>query len=199
MKEFWNERYGQEEYAYGTSTNKFFKEQLDSYQPKGNILMPAEGEGRNAVYAAKTGLSVTAFDMSEEARNKAIKLAKANQVELNYLTGTMEQIDLAPDSFDAVGLVFAHFPAILRESYHTQFCKLLRPGGLIILEGFSKNQLKYPSGGPRNLDMLFSLEEIQNDFKELNLLVLEENEIELNEGRYHIGPASVVRFIGQKR
>lgn len=198
MKEFWNERYGQEEYAYGVEPNAFFKDQLGKINSKGNLLMPAEGEGRNAIYAAKQGFEVTAFDMSEEAKNKALQLTGLNNVEIKYKTGTLEQLQFTEDSFDAVGLIFAHFPAHLREPYHKHFIKLLKPGGFIILEGFSKRQLKYSSGGPKNLEMLFSLENIKNDFSELDAITLIEEEIELNEGLYHKGPASVIRFVGEK-
>lgn len=198
MKEFWNERYGQKEYAYGTDPNVFFKEQLTQLTPGTSILMPAEGEGRNAIYAAKQGLKVTAFDMSEEAKSKALQLAKENKVEIDYLTGTLEQLHFEPNTFDAIGLVFAHFPTQLRSSYHKNFIQLLKPEGVIILEGFSKKQLDNPSGGPKNIDMLFSKEEIQSDFDELEMMHLEAKDIELCEGLYHKGPASVIRFVGRK-
>lgn len=198
MKEFWNERYGQSEYAYGTEPNVFFKEQLEQLTQEDTILFPAEGEGRNAVYAATKGLEVTAFDMSEEAKNKALQLAGINKVEINYQTGTLEHLHLSENSFNAVVLVFAHFPTHLRASYHKQFIQLLKPGGLIILEGFSKEQVKHTSGGPKNPEMLFSLKEIENDFDVLETMLLEERVVELDEGLYHNGSASVIRFIGKK-
>ncbi|MCB0505111.1 MAG: class I SAM-dependent methyltransferase [Cyclobacteriaceae bacterium] len=198
MKEFWNERYGQKEFAYGTKPNTFFKEQLGKLNVRGSILLPAEGEGRNAVFAAKQGLQVTAFDTSEEARNKALQLAETNKVNITYFTGALEQIKLKDTSFDAIGLIFAHFPPQLKTHYHKQFIDFLKPGGLIILEGFSKKQLNYSSGGPKNLDMLFSLKEIESDFDGLETLVLDEKLIELDEGLFHQGDASVVRFVGKK-
>ena len=198
MKEFWNERYGQKEFAYGTKPNTFFKEQLGKLNVRGSILLPAEGEGRNAVFAAKQGLQVTAFDTSEESRDKALQLAETNKVNITYFTGALEQIKLKDTSFDAIGLIFAHFPPQLKTLYHKQFIDFLKPGGLIILEGFSKKQLNYSSGGPKNLDMLFSLKEIESDFDGLETLVLDEKLIDLDEGLFHQGDASVVRFVGKK-
>lgn len=198
MREFWNERYGQEEYAYGTEPNAYFRQQISKLKLQGSILLPAEGEGRNAVYAAKRGLEVTAFDLSEEAKNKALRLASANDVNITYHTDEFNKLSLTENSFDAIGLIYAHFPANLRADYHKQFVNLLAPGGVIILEAFSKEQLKYESGGPKDPDMLFSKEEIKSEFDGLEVIDLSGYDIRLNEGPYHQGMASVVRFVGRK-
>ena len=83
MKDFWNDRYGRAEYAYGKEPNVFFKEQLDQLQP-GKILLPAEGEGRNAVYAAEKGWQASAYDWSENAYKKAMQLAEEKKVNIDY-------------------------------------------------------------------------------------------------------------------
>lgn len=203
MKEFWNERYSKPEYAYGTEPNVFFKHSLNTYKPKGSILLPAEGEGRNAVYAAKQGLKVFAFDISQEAKNKALQLAENEQATIHYQVGTLDALDFTPNSFDVIGLVFAHFPPEIRAQYHKTFENFLKPNGLMILESFAKGNLKYSEanpkvGGPRNIEMLYDTNDIQKDFLGLEPLLLEERDTILNEGQFHIGTARTIRFIGRK-
>ena len=203
MKEFWDSRYAEAVYAYGKEPNQFFRDTLKKYQVAGHILLPAEGEGRNAVHAAKEGLAVTAVDISEEGKNKAMQLAKANNVSFPYTIGSLSDQAFKSQSFEAVGLIFAHFPPDLLHAYHQEFINLLRPGGLLILEGFSKNHLEKQrtnpqAGGPQNIDMLFSLEMIKADFGGLEVLELKEQEVALAEGPYHQGLGSVVRFVGRK-
>ncbi|HCD53432.1 MAG TPA: SAM-dependent methyltransferase [Balneolaceae bacterium] len=202
MKEFWNERFSSEEYIYGTEPNLFFKSELDKRTP-GDLLMPAEGEGRNAVYAANNGWNVTAFDYSTEARKKAMQLAEKSRVDLTYHVGDFEQLPLKPESFDAIGLIFAHFRPSKRSHYHRAFIDLLKPGGIVILEAFSKDQLTYSSknpkaGGPKKEEVLFSEQMIAEEFSGLNIHRLTKDEVELAEGEHHVGKSSVIRFIGEK-
>jgi len=199
----WDQRYSDEKYAYGTEPNVFFKESLQRYQPKGRLLLPAEGEGRNAVYAARQGFDVVAFDISEEGRRKANLLANENQVSIQYEVGDFMKMDFELYSFDVLGLSNTHFPPQLFESYLTKLDTLLKPGALIILEGFSKNNLplrkKNPNvGGPDNEDLLYSTTQIAKYFDGYQTLYLEEVTTNLSEGIYHNGLASVVRYIGRK-
>jgi cyclopropane fatty-acyl-phospholipid synthase-like methyltransferase len=203
MKEMWDSRYSSEDYAYGIAPNEFFKAALDKYDLSGSILMPAEGEGRNAVYAAKKGLAVTAFDISIEGKNKALKLAEKEGVTIRYEVGDFFKMELE-DHYDAAGLIFAHFPLPLLSSYHKKIADLIKIGGLIILEGFSKKhialqQVNPQVGGPKQVEMLFSKDSIREDFADFEVLLLEEVEVELNEGEYHQGLSSVIRFIGKKK
>ncbi len=199
--EFWDNRYQSENYAYGLEPNLYFREWIDKLSP-GKILLPAEGEGRNAVYAAKKGWEVYAFDTSSQAKKKAIDLAKLNNVNIHYECKEFEDLYLEKDSFDAIGLIFAHFAGSKRNEFHRELIKYLKAGGYIILEGFSKNQLEYQkkfnSGGPTNIKLLFSSEEIEDDFRSLHKIYLATAEIMLNEGLYHNGLASVVRYVGRK-
>jgi methyltransferase family protein len=203
MKEFWDLRYKADDYAYGIEPNVFFKETLDEYNPKGKILLPAEGEGRNAVYAAKKGMEVYAFDISIEGKNKADQLAKREGVNINYEVGEFSNLNLLKEKYDVAALIFAHFPPNILTDYHRKIASLIKPNGIIILEGFSKNNLEIrqnnPSvGGPDNLNMLFSIQEIQQDFSEFEIIVLEEKEFEFKEGKFHNGIGKVIRFIGKK-
>ena len=197
MNDFWNERYGTTEYAYGTKPNEFYKEQLAKLTP-GKILFPAEGEGRNAVYAAKQGWQVTAFDPSIEGKRKAELLAKNNLVSINYLIDNYEFVDFPKESFDCVVLIFAHMHPAKRKTYHQKLISYLKPGGTLILEGFSKKQINNNTGGPRDVEMLFSKEELQQDFYSLLETTINETDTFLNEGPFHKGIASVIRFLGVK-
>ncbi len=204
MKEMWDARYSAETYAYGIAPNDFFKYALTKYKLAGRILMPAEGEGRNAVYAAQKGLNVTAFDTSVEGKKKALKLARKENVSITYEVGEMFDLDIVDQHFDAAALIFAHFPPPLLSKYHQKIVDLIVPNGMIILEGFSKNHLKFREinpnvGGPNKIEMLFSKESIQNDFTDFDIIQLEEVEVELKEGEFHNGTGSVIRFIGKKK
>lgn len=202
MKEFWNQRYGAKEYAYGVEPNQFLKEELERIKP-GKALFPAEGEGRNAVFAAKLGWEVFAFDISESGKLKAEKLAGLEGVSLDYQVGTLEEMNYEKESFDLIVLIFAHFPKPIRSLIHAGLLELLKPGGLVILEGFSKDHLAFSTanpkaGGPKEISMLYSREELMEDFASLQEISLDEIEVFLSEGEFHQGQSSVIRMIGQK-
>ncbi|MFD0836914.1 class I SAM-dependent methyltransferase [Mariniflexile aquimaris] len=203
MKDFWNARYKEKAYAYGKNPNLFFKDSLDKLNVSGKILLPAEGEGRNAVYAAKKGLDVLAFDISAEGKNKALKLAQLENVEIDYRVGELNQLNLKKNNFDVLALIYAHFPENQKKELHQELVKLIKPNGYIILEGFSVNNLAYREknpnvGGPANANMLYSVEEMRDTFKDFEIIELQETEVELNEGQFHNGLACVIRFIGKK-
>lgn len=197
MTEFWNERYAVEEYVYGMEPNHFFREQLEKLSP-GKILFPAEGEGRNAVHAARMGWQATAFDASTEARKKAERLAKQNGVAIDYHTADYDNVDFPEESFDCIVLIYAHMLPLKREKIHRKLASFLKPGGQLILEGFSKKQINYNTGGPRNEAMLFSVQEIRSDFQLFTHLTTTEKLIELDEGIFHSGTTSVIQVLGRK-
>ncbi|CAH0170175.1 MULTISPECIES: bifunctional 2-polyprenyl-6-hydroxyphenol methylase/3-demethylubiquinol 3-O-methyltransferase UbiG [unclassified Pedobacter] len=199
----WNDRYSADEFAYGEQPNNYLREQLMQLDT-GTILFPAEGEGRNAVFAAKLGWKVSAFDISIEGKNKALQLAENNNVSIDYQVGELQELDYKAEQFDAIALIYAHFPSAIKSTYHKILSNYLRNGGLLIFEAFSKKHLDYLAknekvGGPKEIDMLFSIEEIRTDFENYEVLALEEKEIELNEGLFHSGLGSVIRFVGRKK
>ena len=199
----WNERYSKDEFAFGKQPNNYLKEQLEKLNV-GTILFPAEGEGRNAVFAANLGWTVSAFDISMEGKKKADRLAEINKVTIDYQVGDLQEISFDTEQFDVIALIYAHFPANIKSLYHKTLDKYLRNGGVVIFEAFSKRHIDYVSknenvGGPRDLESLFSIEEIKSDFANYEIIELEEKEIELSEGLYHNGTGSVIRFVGQKK
>jgi SAM-dependent methyltransferase len=202
-KNFWEERYMDSDFAYGKEPNLFFKEWIQKLEP-GTILMPADGEGRNGVYASQLGWKVTSSDLSEEGKAKALELAKEKNVDLEFIVGDLEKLQFEATSFNAIGLIYAHFSAEKKSLLHQKLNEYLKPGGTIIFEAFSKLHLLYNGldpkvGGPKDFDMLFSTQEIAADFQNYEILLLEEKEITLEEGKYHIGKGSVIRFVGIKK
>ena len=201
--ERWNDRYSTDEFAYGEQPNNFLKEQLEKLD-LGTILFAAEGEGRNAVFAAKLGWTVSSFDISEQGRSKALRLAEANKVTIDYQVGELQTLNYKPDQFDAIALIYAHFPADIKSSIHKTLDQYLRKGGVIIFEAFSKRHIDYIAkndkvGGPKDIAMLFSTDELKSDFANYEIIELVEREIELAEGLFHNGTGSVIRFVGRKR
>ncbi len=199
----WNERYAGNEFAYGEEPNAYLKAQLMELSV-GNILFPAEGEGRNAVFAAQLGWTVAAFDISNEGQKKAIQLADKNKVTIDYQIGALETLNYKEGQFDAIALIYAHFPADLKSQLHQALDKYLRKGGTIIFEAFSKKHLAYLAknekvGGPKDIESLFSIEELKADFHNYEIQTLIETEIELKEGLFHNGLGSVIRFVGRKK
>tara|TARA_R100000935_G_scaffold54610_1_gene83685 strand:- start:165 stop:770 length:606 start_codon:yes stop_codon:yes gene_type:complete len=195
-KDFWEERYSEQDYVYGEHPNVFFQSELEKLEPA-SILLPADGEGRNSVFAAKKGWQVTAFDLSKAGKEKADKLAKKNEVEINFEVTTAKEFE-SNKRFEAIALIYAHFNAEERPAIHKRLLQFLKPGGILIFEAYSKNQLYYSSGGPKDVKMLFSNEEIRSEFKGLNIEYLEELKIEQQEGKYHQGESSVMRMLGRK-
>ena len=196
MKDFWNKRYSEPDSAYGTEPNEFFKLFIDHHKP-GTILLPAEGEGRNAVYAAKKKWTVDAFDFSEEARKKALALSVKENIKINYEIKTIEEFT-ASKQYDAVALIYIHLPAEIRTAFHEQIYKSLKPGGYLVFEAFAKEQLQYGSGGPSNAALLYDAPMICRDFHWLHIIKCEQKTHVLNEGLYHQGEAAILRLTGQK-
>lgn len=204
VKQKWNARFSEEGYAYGTAPNRFFKEILNRYQLSGKMLLPAEGEGRNAVYAAQHGFKVTAIDISDAGKQKAELLAKAKGVTFAYEVGDIREIALQEETFDVAGLIFAHFPIDIVNECHHMIAKAVKPGGYIIIECFGKghSELRKENpaiGGPESENRLSSLEEIIEDFSDFEVLLADTPEITLSEGKYHNGSAKVIRFVGKKK
>lgn len=196
MKQFWDERYAEPHFVYGEAPNVFFENSLKDLSP-GKILLPCEGEGRQAVHAAAQGWEVLAFDQSSTGRDKAMQLAAKQRQHIDYILADATVFHPAPE-FDAVALIFAHLPAPLRANFHRNMAAALRPGGWLILEGFNPEQLQFQSGGPRELSMLFTEAMLRSDFEGLEIISLENKQLVLNEGPYHQGEAAVIRLLARK-
>lgn len=193
----WNERYQQDNYQYGINPNDFMAEQIRQ-MPAGRILFPGAGEGRDAIFAAKLGWEVHAFDLSEQGQAKALKLASQEKTRIHFKVTDASLVKFPIASFEVIALTYFHLPMEIRLPFYANCVSWLKPGGKILIEGFSKKQLGLNSGGPKNIDWLFSAKELENEFPRLKIILNEEKQRILDEGPLHQGLAEVVQFIAQK-
>ncbi|HEY9621114.1 MAG TPA: class I SAM-dependent methyltransferase [Crinalium sp.] len=193
----WDERYSAEEYVYGKEPNQFLAENYAAI-PKGNVLSLAEGEGRNAVFLAKQGYSVTAVDGSEVGLKKAEALAQENEVELDLVHADLDDYDIGKNKWDGIVSIFCPLPSALRTQLHKKVVAGLKPGGVFLLEAYTPDQLKYGTGGGRSADTMTSKESLMLDLEGLKFLHLVELERNVVEGIYHTGLAAVVQAIASK-
>jgi SAM-dependent methyltransferase len=201
MKEFWNERYGSEEYVYGTNPNQFLKEQLSNLNP-GKILLPGDGEGRNAAFAASSGWDVWAFDQSTEGKQKAMRLAREQKVEDRIRYEVCDVTDYETEgNFDLVASIYFHLPKKLRISFHRKVYEWLKPGGLYLIEAFRPEQVlnQRNTGGPKTVELMETVEELRGTLADLEIEQLESLTVHLKEGRHHEGDADIIRFLGRKK
>ena len=197
---FWDERYSEDGFAYGTKPNDFLVQQCDAYlSSSSKILSLAEGEGRNAVYLAQQGHDVIGVDSSKVGLDKAQKLAKERGVAISTVVADLKEYDIGEDKWDAVVSIFCHMPPPMRKDVHSKIVRGLKPGGILLLEAYTPKQLDLKTGGPHTKDMLMTLEEIRSeDFAELEVEIGQELERDVIEGKYHTGKAAVVQLVCRK-
>lgn len=199
MKETWNQRYKSDTYYYGTEPNEFFRTFIDSLPP-GRLLLPGAGEGRNAVYAADAGWEVDAFDFSPVAREKALRLAQEHDVELHYSLQDANSFDCRKNYYDVVALIFLQLSPEDRQKFHQQVVKCLSPeGGNLYLIAFSKDEKHPDVNDLPDQNLFYSKKELLQDFKGLNIDLLQEEEVKLDEGPGHQGKAKVVKITAIRR
>jgi SAM-dependent methyltransferase len=193
----WDERYGTEEYAYGTRPNKFLEENFHSI-PKGKVLSLAEGEGRNAVFLAQQGYAVTAVDASLVGLNKAWKLAEENGVFVECVHADLADYDLGEDRWDGIVSIFCPLPSSLRKQLYKKVEAGLKPNGIFLLEAYTPEQLKHGTGGGNSADVMQSKESLRLELAGLKFRHLVELERDVREGIYHTGIGAVVQAIAAK-
>ena len=193
--DFWNFRYAEPGYAYGTEPNAFLVSQKKYFKPGGKALAVADGEGRNGVWLAQQGLDVLSVDVSEVGLRKTRGLAADRGVAIHTEKADLTAWQWPEQQFDVVAAVFIHFPPEVRARMHRRMFEALKPGGVLIFEAFTPAQLNYKSGGPPVLEMLYTADMLRIDFTGGEILLIEELVTELAEGKYHHGPAAVVRLV----
>lgn len=193
----WDERYSAEEYAYGTKPNQFLEENVGQI-PKGQVLSLAEGEGRNAVFLAQQGYSVTAVDASIVGLNKARKLAEENGVVVEFIHADLADYDLGEDRWDGIVSIFCPLPSSLRKQLYKKVEAGLKRNGVFLLEAFTPNQLKHGTGGGKSVDVMQSQESLSLELAGLKFKHLIELERDVVEGIYHTGISAVVQAIASK-
>jgi cyclopropane fatty-acyl-phospholipid synthase-like methyltransferase len=190
--DFWNTRYSEPGYAYGTEPNAFLVSQREYFKPGMKALAVADGEGRNGVWLAQQGLEVLSVDASAVGLSKARELAVLRGVSLRTQQVDLMTWDWPQHEFDVVAAIFIHFPPETRARMHAKMYRALKPGGILILEAFTPEQLQYQSGGPPVREMLYTAEMLRAELPEAEILMCEESLTNLEEGPYHRGQAAVV-------
>lgn len=200
---FWDKQFAVADFKYGTLPNAFLREQAARLKPRSEVLLPGDGEGRNSVWIAQQGHLVTAVDSSSVGLGKARSLAEQRGVTIQTLHADLEHWVPDATSYDAIALIYLHLPPDLRPLVQRKLFRSLRPKGIFILEAFHPQQLNYQSGGPKAVEMLYTLDKIRVDLttadaNEVTELLAWEGEVNLDEGSGHSGPAYVTRFVAQR-
>jgi|SRR6056297_91807 len=193
----WDQRFSAEHYVYGKDPNGFLEENVDRL-PGREVLCLAEGEGRNAVFLARHGFSVTAVDASAVGLEKARCLAAEHGVEIDTVHADLEDYALGVDRWDAIVSIFCHVLPPLRRKVHAQVPAALRRGGVFLLEAYTPAQLHNNTGGPRDINRLMTAEQLQQELAPLEFQCLREVEREIVEGAHHTGLAAVVQVIARR-
>ncbi|XPF94680.1 class I SAM-dependent methyltransferase [Colwellia sp. RE-S-Sl-9] len=191
----WDKEYDREEYVYGKLPNDFLKSHYNSI-PKGNVLLLAEGEGRNAVFLAKLGYSVTAVDISSVGLKKAEKLAKENNVVIETICADLAVFDLGERKWDGIVSIYCHLPETLRQDLYKRIELAIKPSGVLLLEGYRPEQLTYKTGGPPLASMMISKETLIKELPHFSFSHLEALDRVVNEGINHHGLGAVIQAIG---
>lgn len=194
----WDERYNTEEYVYGTQPNDFLKANFNVF-PKGKVLSLAEGEGRNAVFLAKQGYSVTAVDSSLTGIEKGKRLAQENGVDVEFIHADINEYDLGDHQWNGIVSIFFPLASSERKALYKKVVRGLKSKGLFLLEAYTPKQLNYATGGGHLVASMQSKASLTNELKGLSFTLLEETERNIVEGIYHTGFGAVVQAIAQKR
>ena len=198
---FWDEKFGQAEYRYGKKPNAFVAKTLPGLVEAGaKVLCVGDGEGRNGVWCAEQGYDTTSIEPSKVGTEKIAALADERGVEVTTINDGMPSEAIGDKSYDAVVLTFIHAPEGMRQTIHNACIDALRPGGVIVLEGFTPAQRlnDRTSGGPPSVELMFTAEMLGEDFADLTIEHLSEEVVDLDEGEGHRGPADVVRLVARK-
>jgi SAM-dependent methyltransferase len=204
----WDERYAGDDYHFGVEPNAFLASQRSLLKPGIACLAVADGEGRNGVWLAQQGLDVLSVDSSPVALAKARKLAQQRGVTLRF-----EQVDLIQNSwpvlsnveggenrFDAVVAIFIQFaPPGLREQMFAHIKRSLKPGGLLLLQGYTLRQLEYRTGGPSQAENLYTETLLREAFSDMDILHLREHDDIIREGAGHSGMSALIDLVARKR
>ncbi len=199
MKDFWDQQYKNEEHLFGKEPNEFFRTFIDSLPP-GKILLPGAGEGRNAVYAAEAGWEVDAFDISSAAREKALRFAQDEGIDLHYSLQDARNFNCKKDYYDVVAIMFMQLPPEDRRLFHQRITECLKPdGGNLYLFAFALDEQNLKSSGLPDTSSFYTVQELTNDFEGLQIDLLQQEEVTLEEGAGHSGKAKIIKMMAIRR
>ena len=195
----WNNRFAKDGYVFGTEPNEWLRRHASVWKAGSRILCVADGEGRNSVWLAKQGHQVEAFDISEVGVAKARRLAQDSQVNVDFAVAGCDDFAWRPNHYDGVAAIFVQFAdPELRARLFENILRSLKPGGTLILVGYTPKQLEYGTGGPSVLSHLYTPEMLRESFGDLNIQVLEAYGTELAEGDGHKGRSAVIGLVATR-
>lgn len=193
----WNQRYAVEEYVYGKTPNQFVASVADKIPP-GKVLCLGAGEGRNAVYLARQGYDVVAVDSSDIGLEKANRLVKEFGVSIKTFVADLNDFVIENDAWQGIVSIFCHTPPLLRKKIHQQVARGLGSDGVYIFEGYTPRQLEYKTGGPKNIELLATIDTLEKELNGLTFHIAQEIDREVNEGHFHHGMAAVAQILAIK-
>ena len=196
----WNQRFDDDAYIFGTEPNAWLRAQAHAWQAGQRVLCVADGEGRNSVWLARQGLAVDAFDIASVGVAKARRLAAQQGVAVNYSVSDCDAYPWPRNHYDGVAAIFVQFadPA-MRERLFANIKRCLKPGGTLVLQGYTPRQLDYQSGGPPLLSHLYTEALLRDSFADFELLQLLDYEAELSEGKRHSGRSALIGLVARRR
>jgi cyclopropane fatty-acyl-phospholipid synthase-like methyltransferase len=195
----WNRRFAESGYLFGTEPNVWLHDHADLWQAGERVLSVADGEGRNSVWLAQQGLTVDAFDISEVGVRKAREFARITGVKVNFAVADVNTLQWPRSIYDGVVAIFMQFAdPQQRERIFRGMVGCLKPGGRLVLQGYTPKQLEYRTGGPPFASHMYTPELLREAFSDLDIAELREYETELAEGTAHRGRSAVIGMVARK-
>lgn len=197
----WNRRFAQDDYLFGTAPNEWLREHAQVWQPGERVLCVADGEGRNSVWLAARGLNVDAFDIAEVGVEKARRLAAQHGVKVNYAVADCDSFDWPQAAYDGVAAIFVQFAdPPMRARLFANIVRSLRPGGTLVLQGYTPRQLEFRTGGPPFASHMYTQDMLQGVFADtMDIVTLREYDAEVAEGSGHRGPSALIGLVARRR
>jgi cyclopropane fatty-acyl-phospholipid synthase-like methyltransferase len=197
--ERWTKRYDTRDYVFGTAPNAFLKAEARRLKPGSKVLCVADGEGRNGVYLAEKGMKVHSIDFADNAIEKAKRLAENRRVELKFEKADVLNWSYPENAYDAVVAIFIQFATPTeRAKLFENMKRAVKPGGLILMEGYGPKQMEYKTGGPGILEQLTTPELLEETFADWEILDLAEYDAEISEGKRHTGMSALIDVVARK-
>jgi SAM-dependent methyltransferase len=196
---YWDGRYATDEYVFGTEPNAFLKRNAGRIPPGSRVLCIADGEARNGVFLAGQGHRVTSQDFSPRAQEKAARLARERGVEMSFERSDITARAWEADAFDSVvGIFFQFLSPDARAEVFAGIARTVRPGGVVLIEGYGEKQLAYGTGGPKVLENLYSETLLLDAFAAFSEVEVTAYDADVAEGSGHKGQSALVDMVGRK-
>ena len=197
--ETWNRRYAGDDFLFGTEPNAWLREHAGSLPSAGHILSVADGEGRNSVWLAQQGFQVDAFDVAHRAVEKARAFAQRQGVSVDFAVADVDAFDWPEAAYDGVAAIFVQFAdPDTRARLFERIARSLKPGGVLVLQGYTPKQLDYRTGGPPILSHLYTRDLLESAFSDLSIIELREYEAEVREGQGHSGQSALIGLVARR-